>query len=181
MNAVLGNSLARKHGVLKWTFLAAVLVAGIMLALARGASPGTAIPEIQRGEPEAAGPAARFVPVDVLVDTGTRKLGAYQIEVEARNAKVVGVEGGESPAFKDAPYFDPAALQGGTIIVAAFSTEESLPNGLTRVARLHFIIEGPGAQGGMPEMASKLVVATDADGKNVDAKLALRAYEGEKR
>jgi hypothetical protein len=157
--------------------LVAVVVASLWAVLARGAAPQAAA----QAEGVVAGEAkARFVPVDVYVDTGTKKLGAYQAEVVAKNAKVVGVEGGESKAFNDAPYYDPAALQGGKIVVAAFSTDETLPNGLTRVARLHFMTEGAAA-GGLPEMATKLVVATDADGKTVDAKLTLRAFEGDKR
>ena len=145
--------------------------------MARGASPVPGFESDARADV-----AVRFGAVDVMVDTGTKKLGAYQVEVVTKNAKVVGVEGGESIAFNPAPYYDPAALQGGKIVVAAFSTDDALPNGLTRVARLHFMLEGAaGGVGGMPDMASKLVVATDADGKNVDAKLSLRPFEGEKR
>ena len=181
MTVVIGKWLIGSWKARRWLLLGAILVGGIWLALARAASPGIAIPGFEGGARADAG--THFVPVDVMVDTGTKKLGAYEVEVVAKNAKVVGVEGGESKAFHEAPYYDPAAMQGGKIVVAAFSTDGDLPNGLTRVARLHFMMEGAGAVagGGMPEMASKLVVATDADGETLNAKLALRPFEGDKR
>ena len=125
-------------------------------------------------------PAVSFVPVDVYLDTGTKHLGAYQLEISAKNAAIVGLEGGDAKAFSQAPYYDPAALQQNRIIVASFSTDADLPAGLTRVATLHFMVTGdgvigPGGGGGkMPAMESKLVVATDADGKQIDAQPLLR-------
>jgi len=122
-----------------------------------------------------------FVPVDVYVDCGTKRLGAYQVEVVAQEATIVGLEGGESKAFGEAPYYDPAALQGNRIIVAAFSTQEDLPTGMTRVARLHMMVNGGGLAGGMPQMTQTLVVATDGQGRTVDAKLTLRPMQGAMR
>jgi hypothetical protein len=119
------------------------------------------------------------VPVDVLVDSGSKRLGAYQVEVETKGAMIVGLEGGESKAFAAAPYYDPAALQGHKIVVAAFSTDAELPTGLTRVARLHLMRND--GQGGMPALTEKLVVATDGEGNVVDAKLTLRAMQGDTR
>ena len=144
------------------------------LWLARGAAPAAAG---QGGEDQ---PAVRFMPVDVVLDTGAKHLGAYQVEITAKNATIVGLEGGESKAFQDA-YYDPAALQGNRIVVAAFSTADALPAGASRVARLHLMVTGNiDPAKGMPEMASKLVVATDAAGKEIDAKLILRPNQGEK-
>jgi hypothetical protein len=81
----------------------------------------------------------RFVAVDVYVDAGSAPLAAYQFELTGgASAKVVGVEGGENAAFREAPYYDPAALKGGRIIIAAFSTSDNLPVGRTRVATVHF-------------------------------------------
>jgi hypothetical protein len=80
--------------------------------------------------------APRFVALDVYADTGGRPLAAWQIELscDPSQAKIVGVEGaGEKP-----PYYDPAALMGGRIILADFSTEPSLPSGRVLVARVHF-------------------------------------------
>jgi len=121
----------------------------------------------------------RFVPVDVYVDAGSKHLGAYQVEVESKDATIVGLEGGESKAFNQAPFYDPAALQGKKIIVAAFSTEEDLPTGLTRVARLHLAVTNGELKDGMPNLSDKLVVATDGDGNTVNAKLTLKPMTGE--
>jgi hypothetical protein len=115
----------------------------------------------------------------VMVDSGSKHLGAYQVEVVAKGAAIVGLEGGESKAFSGAPYYDATALQGNRIVVAAFSTDADLPTGLTRVARLH-LMRNDGA-GGMPTMTEKLVVATDGEGNSVDAKLTLRAMQGDVR
>jgi hypothetical protein len=79
----------------------------------------------------------RFVALDIVLETGDRSLAAYQFELLPGSSKIVGVEGGEHSLFADAPYYDPAALQGGRIVVAAFTTEEGAPAGRTRVARLH--------------------------------------------
>ena len=126
----------------------------------------------------APGAQVAFVPVDMYLDSGTNHLGSYQVEVIAKDATIVGLEGGESQAFSGAPYYDPAALQGNKIIVASFSTDDNLPTGLTRIARLHMMSS---AGGGMPEMTQKLVVATDGEGNSVDAKLTLRPMQGETR
>lgn len=84
----------------------------------------------------------RFEAVDVFVDAGESPLSAYQFDLttparEGWQASIVGVEGGEHPAFRKAPYYDPAALHSGRIIIAAYSVDETLPTGRTRVARLH--------------------------------------------
>lgn len=85
--------------------------------------------------------ATEFIAVDVYVDAGADELAAWQVEysgVSARgDVKLVGVEGGESPAFSPAPHYDPAALAGGRVIIAAYSTGAGLPRGETRIARLH--------------------------------------------
>jgi len=185
------KSAARRHAFRSrrwaWSVFALMLLMPMMW-LARGAAPvGPAAtrPAADAAPADAAG--TRFVPVDVYVDTGTKNLAAYQLEVIAKDSKIVGLEGGEPAAFKNAPYYDPAALQaggggeggGGKIIVAAFSTAENLPNGLTRVARLHLMVNGPLDAKGLPQMTEKLTVATDAQGQPVDAKLSLRAIQGE--
>jgi hypothetical protein len=83
--------------------------------------------------------AARFFFVDVYLDSADAELAAYQIEIAATSpsAQLVGVEGGDGTAFAAPPYYDPAALAGHRIILAAFSTGSDLPRGATRVARLH--------------------------------------------
>jgi hypothetical protein len=109
----------------------------------------------------------RFVAQDVFVDTGDHELAAWQIwfRVAGKGARIVGVEGGEHPAFTDAPYYDPEALQGGRIIVAAFSTETDLPSGRTRVARIHLIVDSDAN----PHFDITLEACAGPDGARIDA------------
>src|SRR5262249_39121012 len=80
----------------------------------------------------------RFRPVHVYVDPAGAPLAAYQLEIVVDgNAMIVGVEGGEHPAFARPPHYDPAALAGGRIILAAFDTGTELPTQRTRVATVH--------------------------------------------
>lgn len=80
----------------------------------------------------------RFTSVDIFLDSGRDALAAYRAEVTTTgDAQFVGVAGGEHPAFKIPPHYDPAALRrGGRIILAAFSLSADLPAGRTRVASL---------------------------------------------
>jgi hypothetical protein len=126
--------------------------------------------------PAATGEAVTFSAVDVYVDSGATPLAAYQFELKVKsgNAKVVGVEGGEHAAFKAAPYYDPAALMGGRIIVAAFNTGKDLPKARTRVARLHMWISGA-----QPEYTVTLEAAASADGKPITAAISIAQGESE--
>ena len=89
-----------------------------------------------------------FRTVDIYVDSGSTPLAAYQIEFSVTNVvtKIVGVEGGQSSAFREAPFYDPKAMQQERVIIAAFSTEkpENLPRGKTRVATIHLQTVGNG-------------------------------------
>ncbi len=104
---------------------------------APAAKPGTPAPA-----PATDPNAVRFEAIDIFVDAGEQPLSAYQFELttpvrEGWQASIVGVEGGAHPAFKAAPYYDPQALRASRIIIAAFSIDDALPTGRTRVARLH--------------------------------------------
>jgi hypothetical protein len=112
-----------------------------------------------------------FAFVDVYVDSGTTPLAAWQVElVDAGDqAKIVGIEGGETPAFRNAPYYDPRALQQGRVVIAAFQTEGALPSGSSRVARVHFHVSGSAT----PHWSAKLVTAGDADGHTIPATITL--------
>jgi hypothetical protein len=122
----------------------------------------------------------RFEAVDLFVDSGQLPLSAYQIEVKAATqngkpgstkVKLVGVEGGEHAAFKNAPYYDPAALHEDQlkdrIILAAFNTGPDLPTGKTRVARIHIQVEGP-----EPAFTVIVKAAATADGTRIQAAAA---------
>jgi hypothetical protein len=131
---------------------------------------------------EPTNPGPRFVAVDVFVDSGATPLGAWQVEIKTvfgraagahPTAKLVGVEGGEAAAYKQPPYYDPAALHESQIqeriVLAAFSTDVQgmgLPTGTTRVARLHVQVTG----GAEPEYVVKLMTAGAADGTKIEAK-----------
>lgn len=107
----------------------------------------------------AAEPAARFTTVDVIVDAGADSLAAYQIEVVAEgDALILSVEGGDPPAFDAPPTYDPAALRGGRIIIAALSTDANLPSGRHRVATLHL------RESGTVSYRARLMAAARADG-----------------
>ena len=112
-------------------------------------------------------PNVRFTWVDVIVTSADAPLAAYQLELVAKTAGVaiVGIEGGDHPAFKKPAYYDPAALAKNRIILAAFTTANDLPSGKTRVARVHVRIAGDVA----PEVAAKLIVAATTDGKEIKA------------
>jgi hypothetical protein len=115
-------------------------------------------------------PAVRFSPLHIYVDSGSQSLAAYQFELQttAGQIKIVGVEGGEHKAFKEAPYYDPAALAKDRIIIAAFNTGSVLPKGRTRIATIHLQIVGEVE----PEYELKLAVAADANGKEIPAKIS---------
>ena len=137
-------------------WLAILLIAGASVALVAAQTKPVDAPATQ--------PAARFGYVDVFVDSRNEPLGAYQFEFTAESGKVtvVGIEGGESPAFKTPPYYDPAAMGQNRVILAAFSTDPNLPRGRSRIARIHVMIETAS-----PQFVAKLDVAADAQGKTI--------------
>jgi hypothetical protein len=112
-------------------------------------------------------PDIRFEAVDIYIDSEENKLAAYQVEVVVRegDVKIVGVEGGEHPAFKTPPYYDPAALEGGRIILAAFDVNGPVPAGRTRVARVHVRVEGDTA----PQYGVHLAVAASPGAEKIPA------------
>jgi len=109
----------------------------------------------------------RFQAVDVFIDSKETPLAAYQLEFSVRtgDAKVVGVEGGEPPAFKEAPYYDPKAIQHERVIFAAFSTTlaDKLPKGKTRVATIHLQVTGQRN----PDYTMKLETAATLEGRKI--------------
>ena len=89
----------------------------------------------------------RFCAVDIYVDSKASPLAAYQLEFTVTNgiAKIVGIEGGEHPAFREPPFYDPKAMQHERVILAAFNTGNELPSGKTRVATIHLQVSGSAA------------------------------------
>jgi len=120
-------------------------------------------------------PGVRFAPLRIYLDSGSKSLAAYQFELKAvaGQIKIVGVEGGQHEAFKEAPYYDPAALANDRIIIAAFSTAGNLPKGRTRIATIHLQITGDTE----PQYELKLTVAADADAKEIPAEITFEKGE----
>jgi hypothetical protein len=111
--------------------------------------------------------AGRFRTVDLFIDSKETPLGAYQLSLVGRSGEVriVGIEGGEHPAFRKPPFYDLKAIQHERVIIAAFSTAspEDLPRGKTRVAVIHVQTLGDKA----PDLAIELQVAADPTGKRI--------------
>jgi hypothetical protein len=120
-------------------------------------------------------PRVRFAPLYIYLDSGNKPLAAYQFELKATagQIKIVGVEGGQHQAFKEAPYYDPAALANDRIIIAAFNTGSELPKGRTRIATIHLQIIGDAE----PDYDLKLIVAADADANEIPAKISFEKGE----
>lgn len=113
----------------------------------------------------------RFAAFDIRIDPRGRPLAAYQFDLSDPSsiATIVGVEGGEHAAFTNPPYYDPAALSGGRIIIAAFNTGDDLPTTSTRVARVHMQISGKQS----PQLLIKLQAAGTSGGSSIEADIAI--------
>lgn len=133
-------------------------------------APPTLVTQIEApADAEADG--VRFEAIDVFVDSGNASLAAYQLEVDSASVgvEIVGIEGGDHAAFKEPPYYDPAAMKGNRVILAAFSVGKDLPVGRSRVARIHLQLEGRDAK----EYRTKLSVSADADGELIPAEIEI--------
>src|SRR5437899_2149577 len=110
---------------------------------------------------------SRFRAVDIYLDSKGAPLAAYQLEFSVTNgvARIVGIEGGEHPAFRQPPFYDPKAIQHERVIIAAFSTAAAtqLPTNKTRVARIHLQVTGAN----QPQFYLKLQAAADSEGRNI--------------
>jgi hypothetical protein len=120
-------------------------------------------------------PKVRFMWIDIFVDAKDQPLAASQFELAAKAdaVKIVGIEGGEHPAFREPPYYDPAALQNERVIIAAFNTGDNLPHRRCRVARLMVQVTGEGG----PDYAVWLRAAASSDGKRIPATITTEQGE----
>ncbi|MCA9047793.1 MAG: hypothetical protein KDA89_03645 [Planctomycetaceae bacterium] len=123
------------------------------------------------GPADVADESVRFEALDVFLDSGERTLAAYQFELSGASdgIEIVGIEGGEHPAFSEPPYYDPKAMNNDRVIIAAFSTSDRLPSGRSRVARIHLQLQGPGNK----EYRTNLSVSASADGERIPATVQL--------
>ena len=121
--------------------------------------------------------ATSFQAVDVFVDSGAQPLAAYQIEAAYAPGRVqiLSLEGGESEGFRDAPYYDPAGMTGGRMVIAAFVVrDEQATAGPQRVARLHLRLTG--AEARLPDV--RLVAAAGPGGERIKAATELKSSVG---
>jgi hypothetical protein len=119
--------------------------------------------------PRPAANSPRFAFVDAFVDSKDQPLAAYQFELTAQGPGVtlVGVEGGDAPAFADPPYYDSKANVQNRIVIAAFNTGANLPRGRTRVARVMVRLSGAAPA----KWSAKLDVAASSDAKSINANI----------
>lgn len=112
----------------------------------------------------------RFVAMDLVIDPRGEPLAAYQVEIIAPiGIKIVGVEGGQHPEFRKAPYYDPKAIQSDRLIVAAFSAAaaQNLPSTATRVLTIHLECART------PQLEVILKIAADPRGQKIPAQAQL--------
>jgi hypothetical protein len=122
--------------------------------------------------------ASRFLVVDVQVDSGAEPLAAYQLEFSSTNGavKIVGIEGGEHAAFKQPPYYDPAAMQQDHVILGAFSTATAgqLPSGTVRVASIHLMATA----NVKPTFSASVETAATFDGRQIPVQITIKERNG---
>jgi len=102
----------------------------------------------------------RFVSVEIYAQIDA-PIAAWQIELDC-DAKIVAVEG-----VKEPPYYDPAALQGGRIILAQFTTDPSPPAGRVLVARVHLM------ETGRTDYRANLMAAASPGGERISPRIDL--------
>jgi len=122
-------------------------------------------------QPDASEATPRFEWVDVYLDSGETGLAAWQIELRAASGDVaiVGIEGGEHPAYAEPPYYDPAALRDGErVVLAAFEASRPVPHGRTRVARVHVRLAGP-----RPVWELEVQAASSSDGTRLEPEASI--------
>lgn len=147
----------------------------LLLAGLLGATPPVLPQSVlsQSALPPSDGNNPRFAAIDIYLEA-SEPLAAWQFELRESSGlmRVVGVENGDSGAFRDAPYYDLAAVNEGMadrIIVADYSTNPAaeLPTGRSRVATVHVQLEGPTE----PDYVLNLMTAGGADGAPIRASI----------
>lgn len=131
----------------------------------------TATLDLGEGADEAA---VRFVAIDLLIDPNNQPLAAWQIDLAATRGQIeiVGISGGEHPAYHNPPYYDPRAIQQERVIIAAFSTANpsELPATPGRVATINVMITGTAPT----HIEARLTAAADFNCQRLPATLTLR-------
>lgn len=115
--------------------------------------------------------AVRFSSVELVIDPHGQPLAAYQLEFVAdpKRVTLVGIEGGEHPAFANPPYYDPKALSQSRVVLAGLNTGSDLPRARTRVATLHLQVVGADE----PNYSAKIQVAGSPAGHPIAADVSI--------
>jgi len=124
----------------------------------------------------------RFTFVDVWVDTGDKPLAAWQVEVqgvEGAATQIVGIEGGDSKAFRPTPFYDTEARLENRVVLADYTLAEDAPKGRFRVARVHIMETGAAGEGAI-RYTAKVVAAAAPGGEKIAIEVEV-VREGEKR
>ncbi|MEM7165784.1 MAG: hypothetical protein AAF581_09985 [Planctomycetota bacterium] len=110
-----------------------------------------------------------FRTLEFFVDLGSveAELAAYQFEFveSAQSAVVVGIEAGRD--FPETPYYDPKALRGSRVIVAAYTLAAESTRGKCHVATLHLMETSAD-----PKYQVDLIVAANAEGTPTTATIS---------
>jgi len=140
-----------------------------VLAMLCVASASLAMNRLNPERPENLQQTSSFRFIDVYVDAHEKPLGAFQFDARLGNGvELVGLEGGDHPAFHTPPKYDPKALSQSRVIVADYSLEGANARGAVRIARLHVFV--PDTRQLDPTI--KLSVASSAAGKAIDASIS---------
>lgn len=123
------------------------------------------------GPADAPADSTRFEALDVFVDSGDQLLAAWQLELvgDTPGIQIVGIEGGEHPAFRNPPYYDTRAMNNNRVILASFETGDNLPTGRSRVARIHVLVSGTG----LCEYRTRLTASATRDGLRIPATISV--------
>ncbi|MBY0113159.1 MAG: hypothetical protein K2Y21_10070 [Phycisphaerales bacterium] len=137
----------------------------------------SAKPESSKADTSRVGP-TRIVAYDIKLDTGSRALAAFQVEVELSapdTAAVTGLwlRGGDHPALQRRPYFNNHITRelknkpGSKVRIplANFDTGRDLPTGDMLVARVVLSVVGTGH----PGVTARLVVAAGPEAVAIPA------------
>lgn len=167
-----------------WLMLIAFDVSLMALVYGQDPEPGPVVRPVQTIDTKISGPDdvaagdARYEAIDVFVDSGNQPLAAWQLELMSgtEGVEIVGIEGGEHPAFAKPPYYDPRAMKNNRVILGAFNTGpgDGLPSGRSRVARVHVRLRGPGDR----LWHTELTTSASADGTRIPAEIAIAKAGG---
>lgn len=147
-----------------------ILILAALTLILTGVGKFTYDRETRDVAPDSSTQPARYTWVDAFIDPHGQPLAAYQFELKSSGGgavTLVGVEGGEHPAFAPPPYYDPRANVQKRIVIAGFNTGDDLPKARTRVARVMVRVTGH------PTYSATLQVAASQEAKPIDATVSV--------